>query len=250
LLILASFIMVNARNQRERARRSPAAALVARDTTIVGAGLVQGTVRRRLVPPGTEQATPPDELRRRVFNLSPGTYVNDILAEQDSALYRWPDRLSDALRVYIEPTSTLAGFDAQYPELARTIFGEWSLAGFPLRFTFIYDSTSADITIRWIDRFASSEGQRIGVTERTQTSRYQIAKARVAIANHDSSGRALSLLTVGGILRHEIGHALGLNHANDPTSVMYRESATSTIGTTDRATLRLLYLMPGGSLKD
>ena len=59
----------------------------------------------------------------------------------------------------------------------------------------------------------------------------------------------MSATVVGGILRHEIGHALGLNHANDPTSVMYRQSATSTIGTSDRATLRLLYLVPPGSLK-
>jgi predicted Zn-dependent protease len=54
---------------------------------------------------------------------------------------------------------------------------------------------------------------------------------------------------VGGTLRHEIGHALGLNHANDATSVMYRESAATTISPSDRATLRLLYLVPPGSLR-
>jgi hypothetical protein len=30
---------------------------------------------------------------------------------------------------------------------------------------------------------------------------------------------------------------------------MYREAATSTISTSDRATLRLLYLLPPGSLR-
>ncbi|MEO5815666.1 MAG: matrixin family metalloprotease [Gemmatimonadaceae bacterium] len=246
---LAVFIVVNARAGRARAQHREQVAL-ARDTTVVAAGLVQGTVRRELIPTGKGQSTSPEEMRRRVRNLATGTYVNDILSEQDSALYRWPERLSEALRVYIEPASAIPGFDARYPEMGRTVFAEWSEAGFPLRFTFIYDSTSADITIRWIDRFASGEGQRIGVTERIQTSQFQIAKAYIAIANHDSTGRALTVATVGGIIRHEIGHALGLNHANDPTSVMYRESATSTIGNSDRATLRLLYLMPGGSLKD
>ncbi|MEP6731230.1 MAG: matrixin family metalloprotease [bacterium] len=245
---LAAFIVLNARDVRARARHREAVA-VALDTTIVGAGLVQGTVKRALIPPGKGPATSPQEMRRRVLNLATGTYVNDILAEQDSALYRWPERVTDALRVYIEPSSSIDGFDIQYPEMARTVFSEWSQAGFPLRFNFILDSTTADITIRWIDRFGSAEGQRIGVTERTQTSQFQIAKARVQIANHDSTGRALSGTTVGGILRHEIGHALGLNHANDPSSVMYHESATSTIGNSDRATLRLLYLVPAGSLK-
>lgn len=230
-------------------RRREAAAL-ARDTTMVSAGQVQGSVRRELVPAGKRQATPPEDLRRQVRNLAAGTYVNDILAEQDSALYRWPERLSDALRVYVEPSSPIAGFDPRYPQMARDIFAEWSAAGFPLRFTFIYDSSSADLTIRWRDRFGPEDGQRIGVTERVQTSAFLIAKARVSVANHDSTGRALSPTVVGGVLRHEIGHALGLNHANDLSSVMYRESATATISASDRATLRLLYLVPPGSLKN
>jgi predicted Zn-dependent protease len=236
--------------RRQARRRATADAALVRDTTILGAGLVQGTVRRELIPAGKHQAASPDEMRRRVGNLSPGTYVTDILAEQDSALYRWPDRLDDALRVYVSPSAPIPGWNERYPQMARDVFSEWSVAGFPLRFTFIYDSASADITIRWIERFPSTEGQRIGVTSRVQTSAFLIAKANIDVANHDSTGRALSITTVDGVLRHEIGHALGLNHANDPSSVMYRESATSTIGVSDRATLRLLYLVPGGSLRE
>ena len=62
---------------------------------MVSAGLVQGSVRRELIPAGKRQDTPPEDLRRQVRNLAPGTYVNDVLAEQDSALYRWPERLRD-----------------------------------------------------------------------------------------------------------------------------------------------------------
>lgn len=196
------------------------------------------------------QNEPPAELRRRVASLAGGTYVDDILAQQDSALYRWPDRRVDALRVYVEPTSTLPGWRPEYPQLARAAFDEWSEAGFPLRFAFVYDSAGADVCIRWHDRFPPSDGQRVGVTERVQTSKFFIAHANVLVALHDSTGRVFGPSTVAGILRHEIGHALGLNHAEDPHSVMYYESATPTIGESDRATLRLLYLVPAGSLRD
>ncbi len=249
LTLLAGVVAAGAVNGSS-ARKHRRDVLIARITRITHEDSVRGVTRRAVVPAGEGQTTLPGELRRRVSNLAPGTYVSDILAEQDSVLYRWPERLGNALRVYVEPTSSVADWNDQYPLIARGVFDEWSLAGFPLRFTFVYDSTDADISIRWIDRFPIDAGQRIGETDRVHTSASLIASAHVAIANHDSAGHRLRPTLVAGIVRHEVGHALGLNHANDRSSVMYRESATSVIGPSDRATLRLLYLVPAGSLKN
>ena len=219
------------------------------DTLELPSGELQGEVRQVATSRERSQSTPPEQLRHRVDNLKPGTYIDDVILAQDSALYRWPERGVNAVQVYIDPSSTAAGWDSAYVGLARTALWEWNDAGFPIRFNFIYDSASADIRIRWRERFPPDEGQRIGVTERIHTSDFWIASARIDIANHDSAGRSIPTRMVAGILRHEIGHALGLNHANDPTSVMYRESASTTISPTDRATLRLLYLIPPGSLR-
>jgi predicted Zn-dependent protease len=195
------------------------------------------------------QSVSPEQLRRRVDNLKPGSYIDDIIAAQDSSLYRWPERVAGAVQVWVEPWSSAAAWDPAYVELARMAFGEWNDAGFPLRFNFLLDSSGADVEVHWRERFPPGDGQRIGVTERIHTSEFLIASARIEIATHDSAGRRIPARMVGGTLRHEIGHALGLNHANDPTSVMYRESAATTISPTDRATLRLLYLVPPGSLR-
>jgi len=219
------------------------------DTIDVQALQPPGQVRQMASSRERRQSVPPDLLRRRVDDLKPGTYIDDIIAAQDSALYRWSGVGVDAVPVYVEPSSTAVGWDPAYIELARLAFAEWNDAGFPLRFDFIDDSAKASIKLRWKDRFPADEGQRIGVTERIHTSDFWIASARIDIANHDSTGRLIPTRMVGGTLRHEIGHALGLNHANDASSVMYRQSASTTISPSDRATLRLLYLVPPGSLR-
>lgn len=224
-------------------------ARIARSTRITVEEGARGVTRKEVMPAGQGQGTPPEELRRRVGLLAAGTYVTDILGQQDSVLFRWPERLLDAVRVYVEPTSTVPDWSLEYPLMARTVFDEWALAGFPLRFAFVYDSAGADIAIRWVERFPPDAGQRIGETERVHTSASLIVNARVLIANHDSSGRVMPADVVAGIIRHEVGHALGLHHANDSASVMYRESASWAISASDRATLRLLYLVPAGSLK-
>lgn len=233
---------------RARTRAARQRVALDRDTLVTADQRAHG-VTRRAIGPAAAPAVPPAELRRRVANLSAGTYVDDILVEQDSALYRWPERLSDAVRVYVSQAPELPGWDPGLPQLTQDVFEEWKAAGFPIRFAFVYDSASADLAIRWCDRFPAADGQRIGVTARMQSSDFLIRSASITIALHDSIGRALRPAVVAGTVRHEIGHALGLNHANDPSSVMFHEAGTFTISPSDRATLRLLYLVPGGTLK-
>lgn len=250
MLLVVAAGMVTGKGQRgARTTSVPARASRQSDDTAASSSPVL-TIAQRAASVASRRPTPPAELRRRVAALASGTYIADILREQDSTLYRWPERLNDAVRVYVEPTSNVPDWNDALPNMTREVFGEWTLTGCPLRFAFVYDSVDADVWIRWRDRFPDGDGQRIGVTERTQSSDFLIVRATISIALHDSAGRAFPAPFVAGIVRHEVGHALGLHHASDSTSVMFAEAATSTLSASDRATLRLLYLVPPGTLKD
>jgi hypothetical protein len=244
LVALGGLVAANGTRSYNR-RHSASAAALTHDTTEQRAL----GVMRRAIRPAYAQTTPPAELRHRVADLASGTYVDDILLQQDSVLYRWPDHLRDAMRVYVEPSSDVPGWDPRLTMMVHDVFDEWSAAGFPLHVAFVLDSTAADLTLRWRDRFPDEDGQRIGVTERIHSDEFLIVHASIFVALHDSAGHAFPPTTVDGIVRHEVGHALGLNHADDSTSVMFHEAATMTMSPSDRATLRLLYLVPPGSLK-
>src|SRR6476659_8006779 len=58
-----------------------------------------------------------DEIRRRLREGAPGTYVNELLLLRDSALARWPDRTGHPLRVWIQPDSPTTDFSLTFPDI-------------------------------------------------------------------------------------------------------------------------------------
>lgn len=189
------------------------------------------------------------DIRSRVAGDAGRTYLLSMLDEDDWRLVRWPDRRMEALRVWVRPSSAVADWTPEYAQLARRTFEEWGSSGSPLHFVFTIDSAGSDVWVTWIDRFPPDAGQRIGSTTRETDQHGWIASAAVTVAVHDSAGNAFSPSALIGIVRHEVGHALGLGHSPDRTSMMYFEETVNDIAPVDRETLRLLYTLPPGSMK-
>ena len=190
------------------------------------------------------------DVRARLAGGATGTYILPMLADGDWFLSRWPDRRADGLRVWVRPSSELEGWTPAYAQMARDVFDQWGSSRSPLRFVYVLDSASAEVTVTWIDRFPPEAGLQIGNTTRIRDRYGWMVAASIQVAMHDPHGRVFTPSELIGIVRHEAGHALGLGHSPDTTSMMYPEERVHDITPEDMQTLRLLYTLPPGSVRD
>ncbi len=176
-----------------------------------------------------------------------GTYMHELLAAHDSQNFRWPDRRTAPMRVWVQtaPNGT-PGWDASYPQLVRDAFVAWADAGVPIHFTFVTDSARGEILVTWTDRF---EAEMTGRTRWAHDQHRWIVGGSLLLALHLPDGRPLGGDAVRAIALHEVGHLIGLDHTHDDASIMAPRIRVHELSEADRLTARLVYSLPPGSLK-
>ena len=200
-------------------------------------------VRRVVVPPAN--GTSLEDLRRRIELASQDTYISDVITSHDSALARWPDRQGIPLRVWVQPSVGYSGFNAAAVPVVRQAFVEWSNLGIPVPFTFVLDSSMADVRVTWVEKFNESIS---GKTLWAHDDSWWIIDANIQLAVRHHSGEVLDTTSVRAIAMHEVGHLLGLDHTTDTTSIMAPKVRVRDLSAADRATAQLLYKLPAGRL--
>lgn len=174
-----------------------------------------------------------------------GTYFGELLEARDSLNYRWPDRQTEPMRVWVQP-SDLDGFDTGYPQLVRDAFSTWYAAGVPIHFSFTLDSARAEILVTWIDRF----DERMTGRTRWAHDRHQwIVGGSIELALHQPDGSRLDRAAIRAIALHEVGHLIGLDHTASEANVMSARVRVTELSEADRATARLVYALPPGSMR-
>ncbi len=233
-------------NRTDSAPASASASPFAQDDAFGTAVSELGTVVESSPYPTTARPLNPRELRARLINGADGTYIHDIVSARDSAISRWPDRLSRPLRIWIEEAERVDGWNADFVSAVRDAFDSWAQAGVPVHFTFVVDSGTADVHVTFVDRFAN------GISGKTVWSRdaaWWLVSSEIQLGIVHPGGGNVSAPQMRAIALHEVGHLLGLDHSRDPDNIMSARIRVRDLTEADRSTVRLLYSLPAGSLK-
>jgi hypothetical protein len=199
-----------------------------------------GTVGRELTPEARAA------VRRQLRERGQGTYINEMLAERDSALARWHDLNGKPLTVWIQPSAAINEFRSDFAAQVRNAFLDWDALHLPVRFAFTPDSASADVHVTFIDHFDEPIS---GRTKWARDDDWWIIGADIVLAVHHRNGNALDDDSMKAMALHEIGHLLGLDHTGDSTSIMAPKVRVRDLSPADRATVRLLYTLPPGAVR-
>ena len=214
-----------------------------RSRTSVASG---GAVARPFSPRAAERERIKAEVRRRLVEREHGTYIGEMLAERDSALARWPDRRGKPLTIWIQWAFDVRDWSESYHAGVRDAVVAWDDVGLPVRFAFTSDSVRADVHVSFIDHFDEPIS---GRTKWARDDDWWITDADIVLAVHHHSGPALDDDAMRAMALHELGHLLGLDHTEDPTSVMAPKVRVRALSAADLATARLLYTLPPGGVR-
>ena len=187
-----------------------------------------------------------EAIRKRIRDGEAGTYIGEILLDHDSSLARWPDRTTRPLTVWVQSEADIRDWRPEFVVQVLDAFAAWDSVGIPVRFNFVPDSASADVHVTWTDHFDEAIS---GKTLWARDERWWIVDGDIIIAVHHNEGEPLDSSAVKAIALHEIGHLVGLDHTGDTSNIMTAKVRVRALSGADRATARLLYSLPPGSVR-
>ena len=201
----------------------------------------------RLRQPAPEVGRAGDEDARRLRAEGRIDYLDAVAAERGGRLARWPDR-AGPLRVWVQPRAAIDGWRPEMADVVGGALGTWTEAGLPFALVPEPDSSRADVWVLWAPRIGG-DVRRIGTTLPVVDLRGWIVGATLTLGLAGPDGTPLDIYTIQNTARHELGHALGLEHSPSPDDIMAAVAGRQRqLSDADRATVRVLYALQPGPL--
>lgn len=181
--------------------------------------------------------------RERLLTFGPATYLDSLLVTSDSVIRRWGDG-EDTIRYALDGNRP-AEWHPVFGDELREAVRRW-VPG-PRRLVEVGDTALADVVVAWLPQFAF---RRAGQTDLYWDHRGAIYRARVLLALRNERGEPLPREARVAVAMHELGHVFGLPHSADSADVMYEATRVDAPSARDRRTLRLLYDLPVGPVRE
>ena len=106
--------------------------------------------------------------------------------------------------------------------MMKRCFNDWESSSNRLvKFEYTTNEDDADIIVKFVDKVSGKAEHAVGLTYPYVDRKGYFQGARIEIAKYsDLSTIKLSNYELAKIMRHEIGHAIGLPHTNTPYAIM------------------------------
>lgn len=172
-------------------------------------------------------------------------YLCSELATEDRIqLRRWRD-FEGTMVVHVpRPAMEDAGAAQRLQAAATAGVRLWNGQPFPV----LVDergNREAHFSVRWV---RSLGGTRLGLARIQWSPSRGLGVVSLELATHDPvSGRPMDPAEIRLVAAHEMGHALGLPHSDEPRDVMYPTNTATTLSARDYRTIEVLYGLTDGT---
>ncbi len=179
-----------------------------------------------------------------------GYLCAEVEASGSDTILRWPDE-TPSIFVWIplpEGVSPRAAREMQ--RAAVNGIRVWHEHPFPLTVSTRTVAEDPDITVEWRRSLGENRLGRAEVRWISRGGRITVEIPALRLATHNPADPTREVLPeqLQLVAAHEMGHALGLPHSDDPQDVMYPQNTAWRRTQRDFRTMEALYRMPNGAV--